>query len=174
MIKIILEFITSERILTLIFAWLSALFAWLSFWYSKLAYSRDNAKIKCSVKRMSFFSGNNSTDVMAIKIINLWRRGVKLENIYFDFSNKNWWLIIPNHSPLILPETNRLPFNINESDSFYMCIDYKRFIEQIKSECPWRFIKSLLCWDSIGNIYKGNISYKEFPEICKKRILGIF
>lgn len=161
-----------QDIVTLSFAWLSVLFAGLSFWYSKLAYSRDNARIKCSIKRMQLFTGNDSTDVMAIKIINAWRRSIKLENITFDFSKNNWWLIIPNHSTLILPQTHRPPYTINESDYFFMCIEYKSFVEKLKLESPWKYIKSFKGFDSVWNIYCVELSYSDFPEICKNTIIG--
>jgi len=115
--------------IVLIFAGLSVLFASLSFWYSKLAYSKNQFTWKVSMNyAFADFWVQWFKDIITFSFTNNWHRKWIIRNVYLETNNKKtlWfsmmnqkffvnWLNLPNF-PLELDEMWEISFSIYKDD----------------------------------------------------------
>lgn len=90
--------------MTLIFAGMSGIFAGLSWYYSYLAYARDNPKIEATASKMKLVRAHdpqNPQDVIMFRAVNIGRRPVTLNSLYISFSKENHGIILSSSDLLL-------------------------------------------------------------------------
>ncbi len=154
----------NSQIITILFAALSVLFAGLSFWYSKLAYSRNqfNGKVAMNYALADFWI-QGWRDIITFSFTNDWHRKWIIRNVYLETSTKKtlWfstinqqffvnWLWLPKF-PVELDEMWDISFSIYKDD-------FEKIIaDSFEGWKNWK-LKYLCFSDNVWKIYKYKVS----------------
>lgn len=157
-----------KDVTTFIFAGLSVIFAWLSFWYSKLAYTKNQFSWTVSMNYwLAGFWENWIIDIITFSFINNWHRNWIIRNVYLELNNKKTiWFSILNQKFFIkwlwLP---KFPYELWEMWELSFSI-YKDDFEKIIKESTenWKIWKlKYLCFaDNAWNTYKYKIKKRKW------------
>lgn len=156
-----IQFITQnwDKILTVVFACLSAIFAGISSWLLWLEYLRNNPKIKVSMQNLIF--GWNTLPSMLREWVNLrienhWRRKVLISSWHFETSDWRQFFLL-SWSNVFFQEPD-LPIHLEEQGCFEIKL-YTNFLKNAIKEKEVS-LKKLCFRDAIGNIYSYELSKK--------------
>ncbi len=157
-----------DKITTWIFWITSALFAGLSWWYSKLAYERDNSKIRFFAKKMSTFQ-QWSKEVIWLALTNIWRRPVSFKNqLWLSHSEKDKHALLPYWMDIFMNNSGNLPEVLNEWQEHQIVLYYEWFKEQLKKD---EFVKSFTIYDTSGKAHIAMVHSSDFPDITKPNLI---
>lgn len=151
-----------DKILVIIFAFLSAFFAWLSFLVIFAEYKRNNPCIKVLMNRSIIPFWDNMKEYIGCTIVNKWRRSIKIKGIKFILSKGNTLFFANDDWNTFLQGFPDFPIQLNESDSFETFIT-KEVLEKEFRKSNFE-VKYLCFYDTIDNLYKFRIKKKYWRE----------
>ena len=160
-----------DKILTILFWFCSVLFAWLSWYYSKLAYLRNQFSWKVSMNTAIWDFGINwIQELIVFSFANDGHRKWLIRNVYLELNNKKMlffltisrdffvpWFGLPNF-PYELDEMWELSFSMYKND-FIKCIN-----ESTKQGKIWK-LKCLCFVDNVWNVYRYKLICKHWKEL---------
>lgn len=163
MIDLILK--NCDKILTIFFAWLSAVFAGISAWLLWLEYRRNNAIVKTRMNFAVFSDAWNSHRLIIFRLENHGRRKIIFSDFYFLTSI--WESIrFLETSDIFFAWRPHFPVELNEQDFFDVKIAQDNFFNYLLEE--GKEIDAVYFLDTVWNHYVYKLSKenkKSFPKL---------
>lgn len=161
-----------DSIITLSFAFLSVIFAWLSWWYSKLAYQRNQFMGKVSMNRAfwDFWSWDQAVihDLIIFSFVNTGHRKWTIKSVYLELeNNKTIFFAMMPMSIFINPGLPNFPCVVEETGEISFTVSYEWFVKVIQESCVQKkYNLKYICFsDSTGKNFKYRIKKRHWKEL---------
>ena len=153
-----------DKILTIFFAWLSAVFAGISAWLLWLEYRRNNASVKIRMNFAVFSDSWNSHRLIIFRLENHGRRKVVFSDFYFLTST--WESIcFFETSNIFFTWRPHFPVELNEQDFFEVKVSQDSFCNYLLEER--KQIDAVYFLDAVWNRYTYNLSKENKKPFSK-------
>jgi len=156
-----------DKIMTILFAGLSAVFAGLSFLVIWLDYRRNNPKVIVKMSHAFANFGGNMVHCVNCSILNKGRRPIKIQRFNFSLKNGETLFYFPNNNSAFPTGFPQFPQELNEMDRFEFLIYLEALVHDLQIT-PVN-VDSLCFADTADNIYSYKIKKKHWRELFNNK-----